>query len=107
VSEKQTEEQRIEALRREHDDLVVIGTKLGRVAFRPPTSGEYQRLQDKLGDSKKSNAAAMREFVVCCRVYPEASDFMAVLDRYPALVTVAADALHEAAGGGLTIEGKG
>jgi len=103
----ETVEEKLVELEKLHGELVRINVRgHGYVAFRAPTSGEYQKMFDHLSDPKRSNASTQRALVVACRVYPDTGDFKAILEAKPALARVACDALDDLAGGDLEVEAK-
>ena len=97
-------DQILDSMKAEHGDRIVHAeTPMGLVVCRPPTLGEHKRFSDKIGDARKSNSDAMKELVVCCRVYPEREDFKQIIERFGALCRLLADALDDAAGGDIEV----
>ena len=94
----------ISAMEKEWGKTAFARTPMGLVVCRKPTPGEHTRLQDKLGDTKKSDSNAIKEFVFAAVVHPDPDGFRSVMDEYPVLVEEIAVAMRKLAGGDIEVE---
>ena len=98
LKEVTTEQEKLDALAKEHGELHAFNTPHGRVAFRAPKFADYQRFTDKITDGKGSKFVTMRELALACVVYPSREELVEVFDKMPGLVLNAATAIQELAG---------
>ena len=86
------------AIKEAHGDIYITEFDGQEIAFRRPTRFEYRTFKaDRADDTKKT--VADERLTQTCVVYPEALVLGALFDKYPALASVLAGEIHEAAGG--------
>lgn len=90
-------------LEADHGEIVAVQTKPGVAAFRVFKKAEYDRYNRALMD-EKTRADAFSLLVRTCVVHPEASNFNAWVDKYPAIVTTCISHVLEL--GGLNAEAE-
>ena len=98
LKEVTSEQEKLDALAKEHGQLHVFKTPHGRVAFRAPKFADYQRFTDKITDGKGSKFTTMRELALSCVAYPSRDELLEVFERMPGLVLNAATVIQELAG---------
>lgn len=105
-SKPKTRETIIAELKEQHGDRIAFA-KLpdgSLAACRPPSSGEHARVSDKVGDPRKSDYSAQKEYVYACRIYPEIDAFVAMVGKYPGLVQALTGGIADLAGASIEIE---
>lgn len=98
LKEVTTEQEKLDALAREHGQIRVFTTPHGRAAFKAPKFADYQRFTDKITDGKGSKFVTMRELSISCVVYPSREELVEIFEKMPGLVLNAAAAIQELAG---------
>jgi hypothetical protein len=84
-------------------DVMVVETDVPGAelaAFRVPNSMEWLRYRTATNSGPAEKAAAAKPLVCCCRVYPDAAEFDAILAAHPGLVETYINELVEHAGVG-------
>lgn len=101
----QTLEQKKEAWKRHHGEI--LEAKLGKTecVFRPAELDEWERLQDKLTEDKHP-ATYLREVTLNVTLHPSRDEMEALLQRYPAFPDALCTKLREIGGGKIEISVK-
>jgi hypothetical protein len=81
--------------------VVAIMTMAGPVAFRKPTSPEYDRVK-AMAQNPADRAAASKTLCLITVVSPERNAFASMLDEYPGIADVCDDHIFALAG----VDGK-
>lgn len=89
--------EKLEELELKHSEVKVVSTVLGDVALRGPTRGEYKLFRKAYHDDKKKPDAT-ESMVRQCVVFPDSTEFAAMLDKKPGIADKCVEAVLELAG---------
>jgi hypothetical protein len=87
----------ISKLKAEHGGLRLLGNDDGCAIFRCPTTQEWQRFLDQMAEPE-TKAAAVKQLVIDCCVYPPEAQFFALIERKPGIVNAFGGDVIEFAG---------
>lgn len=79
-------EAKIAELKAAHGDLQCVVTPMGELAFKRPSRMAYDKWADS-GARGGSRSEAARELAQNCLVFPDWTEFVATLERYPGILT--------------------
>lgn len=66
-------------------ELVLVRAAGAELVVRPPTTAEYRRAMDKIGEGERRRVPALEELGRCCCVYPDKAALSALLEQKPGL----------------------
>ncbi len=90
-------EEKIQALKEQHGEVVSVETKAGVCVFKACTKADHDRYQSLLFE-QKTRSKASEVLVTSCVVYPTKDEFRTAAEKYPFIITTCYTAVSELGG---------